>query len=97
MYWNDLSTQEKATFIDGDFLRSYTEYLPRGVVEATDPIANYRREAYQHQYEEYRGWGMTTQEAADALTSIFASTQPVEPEPIGDSSDGIAPCGYEES
>lgn len=38
-------------------------------------------------------WGVTTQEAADALLWAFGLH---EPEPIEESSNGIEPCGYEE-
>lgn len=38
-------------------------------------------------------WGVTAREAAEALMRLFG---PWKSEPIGDSSDGIAPCGYEE-
>ena len=64
-------------------------------------------------------WGITMQEAADVLISVFGGNEPyvmtgdgpmritdqwgsiragyLEPsEPIGDSSSGIEPCGYEE-
>lgn len=37
--------------------------------------------------------GVTTQEAIEALMCAFG---PWTPDPIRESSDGIAPCGYEE-
>lgn len=41
-------------------------------------------------------WGISTREAAGALTSVFGrGIAPATSEPIGDSSDGIAPCGYD--
>lgn len=40
-------------------------------------------------------WGVTMEQAADAL-AMLAGVAPAPPEPIGDSSDGIAPCGYDE-
>lgn len=39
-------------------------------------------------------WEITAREAAEALTQIAQGS--VIPEPVGESGDGIAPCGYEE-
>lgn len=38
-------------------------------------------------------WGFTAQQSADALIGVFGVQ---EPEPVGESGGGIAPCGYEE-
>lgn len=41
-------------------------------------------------------WGISMREAADALISVFGQgSAPVTPDQIGDSNDGIEPCGYD--
>lgn len=56
-----------------------------------------RKETYERVKKEYESFGLTAQEAADVLTRVFASAGvTITPEPIGDSSDGINPCGYDE-
>lgn len=60
-------------------------------------LSQAQKETYERVKMEYMSFGCTAQEAADALTSIFANWHvTIDPEPIGDSSDGIALVGYEE-
>ena len=40
-------------------------------------------------------WGVSMQEVANALIGVFGQRSVPAPEPIGDSSDGIEPCGYD--
>lgn len=40
--------------------------------------------------------GVTMQQAADALLAMAGATSSLCPDPLGDSSDSIKPCGYEE-
>lgn len=61
-------------------------------------------QSYDHNKSTYAPpvWGYTAQEAADALVraGILLPNEAFDrylmPGPIEDSSDGIAPCGYEE-
>ena len=56
-----------------------------------------RQKTYERVKVEYEGWGYTAQEASDVLAGLFSRAGvTIAPEPVGDSSDGIAPCGYDE-
>lgn len=76
----------------------WSEHFSRWIVEATDPI-DYRRETGQHAYEEYRRWGVSAQEAAEALWRISTSwgeSTKAERDAEERRSEGIALCGYGE-
>ena len=73
----------------GDFIRDTTLYT-------LDDYYHEHPDGLESFSPQYRPWGVTMQEAASALAQMIGSYSSARGELIGDSSDGINPCGYDE-